>query len=229
MDKVSLGELKIQIRLVTDTDKSKHISETFLNGTVNRWSKRLYKRLAIITPRHYATLGFEFPTVSGVQDYDLPRDFWRLLQLQITDGAATVPVQAWQYGDEQARLRTETQVTTPTFTTLRHQVTSRGLSILPTPNTNSWTFILDYLPRYKLMTLDTHEVDAHGFEDWIIYNCAVDVAKREDGDWTGFDEKAKEVEEDIRVLGDPDPANPPTVVDVDPRFRRRRYFWMPSS
>jgi hypothetical protein len=220
---VTLAELRERVRLKSDTDKSKHITDKFLNGTINGWCKQLYNRLTEITPRYYA-ISTSFPSVAGQADYLPHPDFFRLSSLQVQESQRVCPVRPWQYGQDQADLRSLPH--TPSVWGLYYQLTARGITILPTPNTDSWTFLLDYIPTYQPMLDDEHTFDSvNGFEEWVVYKSCVDVAMREESEWKGFDTSAAELEEHIARLADPDPASPPTIKDVRPR--RRGYWYMP--
>lgn len=236
---VSLSELKLRVREVSDSDvdagyeDQHHIDDEFLRRTLNRHLRALHRMLCESTPEYYAREA-TFASVASQRRYDLPTDFWQVLKLMATDGSGNFcELRRWDY-DDLVGMRQLDQVSNATLGNYCYKLDSYGVTIRPTPTVATHTFYLDYLPAFAELVEDGDTFDGvNGFEDWAVYMAASDVALRQD-DETLSDrqqQKAQRVEQSIRRLANRDDGEAVVIQDtrkdldgyVDPRT-----WWAPE-
>lgn len=181
---VTLGEMKTRARELADMQTSNQsqafITDAELVRHLNRGVKQLYQKLIIARGDEYYSKSTTFPSVANQATYALPADFMSLLMLAITDGQIVRPVPKFTM-KQWADLRYLQNVTNNDSSVLRYRIVGPNIEIRPQPSSSSYTFTMYYLPACTTLVADGDSFDGiNGWEDWAVYNAAVDMLNKEE-------------------------------------------------
>lgn len=224
---VALSELKTRIREVADIDTSSpsnhHITDDFLKRRINAHAKKLRLKLSEKSPEWFAKNG-EF-TLTNTSSYPLAThiaDFATLVAAYVKRpsgaGVELRELEKFQLvGHEFARLKSIPQ---GSFDTYQYRLNGPDMTVLPLPpGGNQEKIEIYYIPTFTDLSADGDTIDGlNGFEDWIVYSVAIDVANRQDDfeKAAGFFQARGVIDAQIEALAaSRDEGRPARIADTD--------------
>ena len=224
---VSLGFLRTQAQLRCDRLNSTFVSLTEWNQYITEARKQLYN---IVTQAfgndYYSSSTYTYTTASGVQQYPLPPDFYKLtlVEVALNPGDANSWVTLRSFNWVQKNLWNYPNVYTfYGITNLRYRLMGNNLYIVPIP-TSGQTMRIQYVPRPKTLMADTDLVDGiSGWEEFIIVTAAMMALLKEESP-TAVEFKALKDEQLAMIMESSehrDIGEPQTVSDS----KSRNFSW----
>lgn len=217
---VTLLDLRTRVRQRANMENSTFVTDSEVSSLVNEGIAGLYNLLIQARGQEYYSIDYVFSTVANQQIYDLPADFYQLLDVTAVIENHTHKLIRYQMAD-MAALR-DSGMTSPA-TLPRYRL--RGefntttnvaqIQILPVPN-QVFAIALYYVPAPVLLSADSDTCDGiAGFEEWVVLDAAIRCLQKEESDVSFLAAEREKVEMRIRYLRDDrDAGDAPRVQDV---------------
>lgn len=217
---VTLLDLRTRVRQRANMENSTFVTDSEVSSLVNEGIAGLYNLLVQARGQEYYAADTSIATVANQSVYDLPADFYQLLDITALISSETYKLKRYQMADI-ARL-SQPGVTSPAtlpqyrirgqFNTTTNVV---QLQILPLP-TQVYTISIYYVPAPVLLAADGDTCDGiAGFEEWVVLDAAIRCLQKEESDVSFLAAEREKVEARIRNLRDDrDAGDAPRVQDV---------------
>lgn len=171
---VTFGEMKLRARQRADQVNSTFIKEPELEQYINDSITELYDVLVQKFGSDYYIKDFEFQTVQGVRDYDLPADFYKLKGVDLIRGQQDrdVTLKPFMFIERNKR---------SLFDNFRYRIVGSQISFLQ-PDT-SRSIRLWYVPISERLVDDSDTFDGiNGYEEYVIIDAAIKMLTKEESD-----------------------------------------------
>lgn len=207
----TLKELRDRAKLLADMENSEFISEAEWNANINDACQQLYNMLVDVRGQEYYATTSTIAVVSGTTQYNLPSDFFFLLDFTLDDGSRYVHPRTFEL-KERAVLLTDGN---GTLDNIRYRLQPLKVEFLPSPSA-SYTATLTYTPTFTELVSDGSTFDGiNGFERWVEYTAAMTALAKEESDTAGLAGERARIEMQIEKLkGRRDAGNPPRIQDT---------------
>jgi len=188
-DTATASVLMTDIRRLTDTESDANISDAYLLTLVDRSYNKLYRKIAT---RYAGFFDMEYTSlnlVEGQREYALPSDFMHLRGVDIVIGTDRVPLTRISFGDR-SNLTNDPRYVPFRLDRVRtnygYFTQKNNLRIEPIPSSTE-QLILTYVPRPVRISSGGTTFDViSGFDDFVIYDAAVQVLARQERDATMY-------------------------------------------
>jgi hypothetical protein len=211
----TLGDMRARAKLAADMENSSFLTDTEWNDNINDSCKRLYNKLVdVLGQEYYATTDTSTETVSGTAYYDLPEDFFFLLDLMLDDNSSFVNPETFEL-KERAILMSHEANGLGSIHSVRYRLSQNRLELRPKPN-GAFTVTYTYVPTYVEMTSDTSTFDGvNGWERWVELDAAITALNKEESDPSPLLAKQATIGAEIdRLKGRRDAGRPPRIQDT---------------
>lgn len=215
----TLLQMRTRARQLADMVGSTFVSDPELTDIVNAHCQDLYDLLIEVRGQPYYATDHSWPTVVGQENYALPTNFHVLSGApMLYDGSDYFQMRTWEE-NERARLL---NLTSTNIEDVRYRLVAGNLSLLPPPQTTSWTLSIRYVPTFARLVNDADVFDGiNGWEQWVELSSAITMMNKQEDDPAALMAERARVEGRIRKLAPArDAANPPRIVDT-----RRDFGW----
>lgn len=216
---VTLAEIRSQVRQRADMTASQFVTDAELNGWINSSNAELYDLLVTKFGNDYFVETHSFTTLDGVERYDLPAGFYKLLgvDLQLTPGLGDdgyITLRPFTFA-ERNRYATANAQTWMGVTNLRYRLNGSKIWFTPTPQ-QAQGIRLWYVPRVAPLVNDSDVVDGvSGWTEYIVVDVAIKALQKEESDVSVFlAQKAALIQRIEAAAENRDAGNPATVADV---------------
>lgn len=206
---VSLADMRTEVRELLGWENDDFVTDNELDRRLIRACRRLYGLLVASRGHEYYREIYDFNTVAGTYEYELPTQFWQLLAVLrntsdvLPGGRGVTPVSsaeggwsrvdAWEPQEIQRLMNGETFSGWPSdrmrYRLGGHQwveddtgtTSTDVIELRPTPQAVFTVRVL-YVPR--LYTYESGEATIgnwiNGWHDWAVYKIAAECAKKEE-------------------------------------------------
>lgn len=212
---VTWASLKSQARALADeqtnTPTTAFVTDAVLlgfgNGSIGRWHSMLVKAV----PERFEASSPHTPTITGATSYALPSDHYLTLGVRRVDGTTETELPRIQYQER-------TKYSTAAGPAEAYYLKAATLALVPPPA--SGTYKHHYITAASVMAADGDTLDGvNGWERWIVYDMAIQMVLKAEGDPTALLAERQKIEDEIKGAGsDRDVTNPRRIVDT--RLRR---------
>jgi hypothetical protein len=187
MRTATLAQLKLDAKQRADMENSSFISDTEWNRLINQSITEYYD---IVTQKfsddyYYATLNV--PLVSGVSDYDLPTDFYKLLGVDLLiNGDPTAATAQWstvkRYEHSDRNYFNNLVVRNALgVQPVRYRLQGNKIVIKPVPSVGAQYFRILYNPAFDDLVDDTDSFDfVNGWEELPVIDAAIKALVKEE-------------------------------------------------
>ena len=213
---VTLGELKSQIRALTDmegafeADTNRFVDDAELEAAINASGRLWYGMVVQAIPERFEA---QQSITSGYSSVSLPASHYKTLgvHFQYSNGS-TYPLDRIQY-----QQRYQYKGSNYTGRARGYYLTSDSLVLLPTPT--SGTYLHDYIPGWTLLSDDADTVDGYaGWEQWIVYDVASKLRIKEEAGVNEILSERERIKRDILEMAqDRELITPMAVQNVQDR------------
>ena len=217
---VTLLDLRTRVRQRANMENSTFVTDSEVSSLVNEGIAGLYNLLVQARGQEYYAANTSIATVANQSVYDLPAEFYQLLDITALISSETYKLKRYQMADIAAL--SHPGVTSPStlpkyrirgeFNTTTNVV---HLQILPIPD-QVYTISVYYVPAPVLLSADSDTCDGiAGFEEWVVLDAAIRCLQKEESDVSFLAAEREKVEARIRNLRDDrDAGDAPRVQDV---------------
>ena len=211
---------------------STFVTDAEVSSLVNEGIAGLYNLLIETRGQEYYAKDFVFSTVINQTLYDLPDDFYQLLDVTaIINNNNVYKLLRYQMAD-MAILRAAGASSPAELPKYRLRGDFNGttnvaqMSILPIP-TQVYAIALYYVPAPISLALDTDTCDGiSGFEEWVVLDAAIRCLQKEESDVTWLIGEREKIEGRIRSQRDNrDAGDAPRVQNVRDRALQYGVGW----
>lgn len=191
---VTLAELRTRSRERADQQNSRFVSDTELNGYINKSASELYDLLTTVFEDYYAEASpYVINIVAGTFQYSLPSDFYKLVGL-----------------DE---LVYQSSTAQQSISIKKYNFQERNSYISPTAGRTVWMY---YIPMMTPLVDDSDTFDGiNGWDEYIVIDAARKMMQKEESDTS---ELILEKQNFIKRINDSAPnrdaSRPERVTDV---------------
>lgn len=200
---VTLLQVRTEVRQRTHYENSGFVTDTELNGWINRSAKELYD-LLVTTFEAYNLSNADSAIASG-NTFAVPADFYKLLGVDyivaLPDQLQALPRIGWQERNGS-----------------RYGYDLRGsnVHILPYSWAAGRTFRLSYVPVLATLAADGDSFDGiDGYEEYVILDVCLKILAKAERDGTSFAQAKAAMKERIQASAhNRDAGEPPHVADV---------------
>jgi hypothetical protein len=210
--KVSLKELRDQIREIADLEGTDWPSDKILNNFINQSAASLYDMLVSAYGEDYYYKEFEFSTESGKESYKLPNDFYKLLGIDLILGPKErYSMKKFEFNNRNTYQYPSNQYFT-TGSPHYYRLQGNNIRFQPEPTAVKKIAVL-YIPKMKKLESDDDSFDGiNGFDDFIIYDCAIKCAIKEETNTAALERYLEGIVKNIESMKlDRDAGNPMKV------------------
>ncbi len=222
----TLGNIRLQAKQRCDRVNSQFVTDQEWNTYIDQSYKELFDILIQKFGNDYFVANpYTYTTAQNVQDYPLPRDFYKLLGTEIAlnpqDPNSYVTLRKFEF--IQRNLWNFPNVYTfYGITNIRYRLKGNNLYIVPAPQAGQ-TIRIWYCPRPNQLVKDTDTLDmVSGWEEYIVVDACIKAMVKEESDVSAFAAQKMAVMKRIEdVAENRDVGEPETVSDS----KRRNFAW----
>jgi hypothetical protein len=216
---MTLAEIRTQARQRADMVVSQFVTDAELNGWINSSLAELYDLLIQKYGDDYFVELYSFSTGNGVDRYDLPTNFYKLLGVDLfltgndpDQGAITLRPFTFA---ERNRYATANAQTWLGITNLRYRLSGSKLWLTPTPQ-GEQTIRLWYVPRVVPLVNDADVADGvSGWLEYVVVDVAIKAMQKEESDVSVLlAQKVALIQRIESAAENRDAGSPATVADV---------------
>lgn len=221
---VTLQQLRDLARLYADErpdSMTGFLPDTEMNLLINRALAGLYDKLVAARGHEFYVTEATIALVNGQASYNLPADFYELLNFYIGWSASDIePVEACELR-EIPLLKTQTW---GKWSRKAFRVQQTKLNLFPTP-TGTGTCALIYVPAFQPLTSDTATFDSvNGWDRAVALEVAAEVLMLQEKSNTAVLQRRDEEMARIEALAAQRAAlHPRRILDVQPEGYMRRF------
>ncbi len=181
----TLAQMRAMVREHADQETTApttaFVDDTELDARINEALKQLYNLFIQTRGQEYFHEDYTFTSEAGVNHYQLPCRFFRLMGVTVSDGTRHFQVPTWEY-QELSELRSrESYGGSTSIYEYRYRLQHDKLVIYPKPTGTEHTFTLDYVPEFDELVADGDTFDGvNGWERWATLTAAIDIATKEE-------------------------------------------------
>lgn len=216
-DTATASVLMTDVRRLTDTDSDAHISDAYLLTLIDRSYNKLYRVIATQYESFFDTEDTSKSLIVGQRDYALPSDLMHLKGVDIIISGDRYPLRSYNFASRTGRQRPDLVSRFDARAANRYRYRSQGnnLRIDPLPDSTE-QLIITYVPRPVRVTTSVQTFDVlSGFDDFIIYDAAVQVLTRQERDPSAMAALRQDaMQMVIQAVSPRDVGDPVTVTDV---------------
>jgi hypothetical protein len=219
-----MAQLKLISDLITETrqradmQNTQFVTDVEITTYLDKAYRKVYNH---IVAKYSAIFVSEasIPTVNGVDTYDLPSDFYRLLGVDIVSGSRSYTLRPWSLNE---RNRTAFGFLTQPF---RYYLKGQKIVLKPEPRAPD-TLRIIYVPAPPALTGATQINCFDGFDEYIVIDAAIQCKQKEESDVSILMAQKQEcLDQIINVYGiGQDDGFPQSVTDVS-RVNEHPYFY----
>jgi len=235
---VTRSTLRTRIRNRVDMS-NQYVSDADLNDLIDTYVTSLYDKLIAARGQEYYLRTNVFPTVAGQTLYQLPSDFYELVDVYITQNSWRYMLKPFQRQNTDLYLNQGTS-----WGGYDYVYRLRGLwvaaaapvaqiEILPPPS-GVFDITIDYIPVCTISTQNDPEYDGiNGWEEWVVLNCCIMMMQKEESDPSVLMAQRGIIEDRIEKLANSrDAGVPEKLIDsrrdlFDDWYNFRRGRWAP--
>jgi len=204
----TLAELQQEVYELADVDLA-YIDEPQMTRMINASLAELYDLVVASNKDHYAESA-NISVVSGTDSYTLAADHYRLVGVDVYDGATWHLMKRFNLHE-----RNQLQDSEASDVNTSYRVVGGALKLRPTP-TWSGTVRVWYIPAPPQLSLDTDTWDGiSGWEQYVVIDCCLKLGRKQKEDVTELVAEKTALAGRIRGLSaDMDDNEPDRVRDV---------------
>jgi hypothetical protein len=217
---VTLAQLRTAVNDRGDY-RDPFLPNTELDEYINDSIAILFGMLAESDPQRYMTSN-DISVVSGTDAYNLPADFYKLVNVLVADSSSVTGYWPLERVDEMALHRDNAAIPVTEKRSARYRLRKDQIVIYPPP---SWTDTVRiwYLPLPTKLTDPAHTFDSVNlWTEWVVLDVLVKVAQKARDEWKGWAEQRDRVARHILTRTEADQAHPLTCTDVEWGYAKRR-------
>jgi hypothetical protein len=211
----TLEEMRLRARLLADMENSEFLKDSEWNDNINDSCKRLYNKLVdVFGQEYYATTDTSTSTVASTAYYDLPEDFFFLLDLMLDDGSSYVNPETFEL-KERAILMAHQANGVGSIHSVRYRLSQNRLELRPAPD-GVFTVTYTYVPTFAELSSDSATFDGiNGWERWVELDAAITALTKEESDPSSLAAKQAVIGGEIdRLKSRRDAGRPPRIQDT---------------
>lgn len=219
MRAVTLESLRTQARQRADFEASptstSFVPDAELTGYINNSIAELYDLIIEANgDQYYAFSAPPFSTVAGIEEYDLPEDFYRLVGVDALVGGFKQTVHLFPLG-ERNRFQALTAPGWFRGGRLYYRLRVESIVFAPVPD-GGYTITLLYIPNPTILVDDEDTFNFHGgWEEYVIVDAAIKMQLKEETDTSVLQLAKEQLKNRIRgAAPQRDDGEPQVVTDV---------------
>lgn len=212
-DNTTLATIRDRARKRADMENSSFWTDAQITAEINASIKRLYAFLVESYKDDYFYATTTVASVAGTADYALPADFYKLLGVDVGQGANP---SRWV---RLTKFRLAQRNTRPNQATYlrdyKYRLKGSNISFIPTPQAGL-TFQLHYVPTFTALSADADPFDTiNGYDDLVVLDVARKLLQSEESDTSEVEREMRERMTEIRQDAETrDAGEPGQVTDV---------------
>lgn len=218
---LTLAELRQACRERADMENNSFISDDELIRLINSSITEFMDILISKDSAHYYLNSQDINTQSGVGDYNLPTDFYKLCGVDLyrsPDSPMALRPLMWHE-------RNYNRYPGPRMPyDIRYVMIGNVIRFVPVP-TGVYRITLHYIPLSILLTEDDDTFNGYnGWEEYVIVRAAIMMRVKEESDVTDLRQELFLLKERIEIMADNrDMGEVSTITDVNPIYNREIY------
>lgn len=180
MSIVTLATLRTRARQRADMENSGFISDSELNSIINASYAELYDLLVSKYGEDYFVAdAFTITTISNMETYSLPSDFYKLLGVDFKlDASNWASLQKFDFSDRNLYQSGSTQL----INILKYRIFGSNLKITPIPSAGEILRVW-YIPLPTTLASDSDSFSGiNGFEEYVVIDAAIKMLTKEESD-----------------------------------------------
>lgn len=181
---MSLYQLRQEAKQRADRLNSGFVTDTEWNSYINQSAFELYDLLTQAW-EDYNVKDSTFVCTAGVDMYDLPDDFYKLIGVDLAlagNANAWVTVKKFDFISRNRYLYPQLSATVLGVFNLKYRLLDKSIKFIPGP-TGGQTIKLWYIPRMVQLLLDTDILDSvSGWLELVIVDAAIKALQKEESD-----------------------------------------------
>lgn len=221
----TLDDMRTRVRELANMETNAaagFVTDDELRRRLNEALKGLYDILVESRGQEYYVKNATITLLSGINDYDLPGDFYQGASVVASDGSRFCQLRTWEML-ELAAMESLSAQTSGSIYSLRYRFKGPDVSgslpnritIYPTPGAG-FTITVWYIPAMVdlVLGLDTFN-GVNGWEQWAVLTAAIDILNKEESDTSVLMTERAMIEARIRKLaGNQDAGRASRITDV---------------
>jgi hypothetical protein len=226
---VSLSSLRTQARQRADFEASptstSFVPDAELNGYINNSLAELYDLLLEANgDEYYAVSGTPFNTVSGIEGYSLPADFYKLVGIDASVGGFKETLRQFPFGERNRYAN----LAAPGWyrgARLYYRLRKEQVIFMPVPD-GAYAITILYVPNCPILVADGDVFNFHGgWEEYVIADAAIKMQVKEETDTTVLQLAKQGLIARIRAAAPDRDAGAPQVVTDATRGAEDDWLW----
>lgn len=210
---VTLAQLRTRVLRAADLEDLNYISSTEVNDYISTAYGELYDLLVNKGLNHFEST--QSITTTGVEDYNLPSDYYGTVGVDLIDGGKRYPLQRYESAE-----RNFYQNATSSYA-LGYRIV--GTKIRLSPATSGGTYQHIYIPAPAVLDDDADTVDGvAGWEELIVIDAAIKCRRKEDESVSELKEEREHLMARIKRASE----NRYQATPIKLGGRTRRLTWM---
>lgn len=222
----TLDDMRTRVRELANMETqaaSGFVTDAELGRRLNEALKGLYDMLVEARGQEYYVKDTTFNLSPGINDYDLPADFYEGASVVASNGSWSYQLRTWEM-QELAAMKSLSAQTSGAIYSLRYRykgpdipagINDNRITFYPTPST-AFTITVWYIPAMTELVLGTDTFNGvNGWEQWAVLTAAIDILNKEESDTAALMTERAMVEARIRKLaGNQDAGRASRITDV---------------
>jgi hypothetical protein len=211
----TLAQLRTRAQRRADLENSSFVSDDEWKDYANEEYAEL-DELLLTTFEDYRLTSVPVVVVSGVSDYALPDDFYKLRGVDYIAHGVTHTLREFQFR-ERNRWQSYAGEVSGNLAALRYQVLGTNLRLVPLPQ-GGGQLVLWYAPQIGLLSTDTDELHSGivaGWDAFVVLGMAIKALKKEEQEVSALEGEKMALRQRIEAAAQGRNASDPMrIVDV---------------
>lgn len=225
MASVTLATLRTRAKTRADMTNSSFLADSEWNSFINSSLDDLYDLLIQKFGDDYYLSESALTTIAGTQNYALPADFYKLVEVDLTVNGFTQPLKRWEF-KERGGIQ---QLVATGSTVPRYRLVGSNLRLYPVPVAVQ-TGTIYYVPVRTQLVADGDPISfPGGWEDYAVLDAAIKALNKEESDVSALVQERNQMIARIEAAAsNRDTGNPARVIDLDRPVTGYGY-WLPED
>lgn len=222
----TLADLRLRSRQRADRENSNFIENPELDFLINGSAAELHDLLISAGSADYSVEDYSFSTVSNVDSYTLPANFYKMKGVD-----AQITADKW-YSMRPFNFNERNRNNDVTWglingPNIRYRLLGNNIKFSPAPEAN-YQIRLWFTPTAPLLVNDTDTLkDLNFFAEYVIVDVAIKYLQKEESDVTVLQQQKAELKRRIEIMANNrDEGQPESVSDI---YAENSDFWFTRS
>lgn len=216
---VDLAELKVRAREAADMVNSTYVEDSELTRYINASAQELYDLLIAAYGQEYYLSEDSIIVLNGVDTYNLPADFYKLLGVDLVlsaSGNEAVTLHPYALSERNKFNNSYLTVSNSNGSVrARYRLQNNTIKIIPEPS-GGYSLNILYIPAMTKFVAGVDTFDGvNGWEEYIVIDAAIKMLRKEESDISALTLEKKDMLERIESMaGSRDIGMSESVSDV---------------